>query len=181
MYDADTEKQISIFKNGELRRGFFLKHIVHHTAFDNSADAEEFKEKFNKMMGAGHEISCMVLEGEFDDQGNLLDGPNIKIDKVDQNITPKLFDSYESSTTNNIRKAYLSIPQILIDYEDGKLGTTSGEALRQASEFYNTQIEDIQMSISQAFKQIFSNWKDDLSGETFNIRPLRLGTVKAEV
>ncbi len=27
-YDADTEKQISLFKNGELRRGFFMKYII---------------------------------------------------------------------------------------------------------------------------------------------------------
>ena len=34
-------------------------------------------------------------------------------------------------------KAFNAIPQILIDYESSQLGTTSGEALRQASEFYN--------------------------------------------
>jgi len=35
MFDADTENQISKFKNGELRRGFFMKKIIHHTEFES--------------------------------------------------------------------------------------------------------------------------------------------------
>lgn len=176
MYDADTEKQISLFKNGELRRGFFMKYIIHHTSFTNLKDAEEFKEKLAKVMGGGHEYSSLVMDGEFDADGNLKDGPNIKITKVEQNVNDKLFDAYEKSTINNIRKAFHAIPQILIDYEDGKLGTTSGEALRQASEFYNTQTQDTRKNIGQCFMQIMKNWKEDMSNETFNIKPLSLGT-----
>lgn len=174
LYDADTEKQISIFKNGELRRGFFLKYIIHHTAFDNPQDAEEFKDGMKKLMGAGHEYSSLVLEGEFDENGALKDGANVKIDKIEQNINDKLFDAYESSSINNIRKAFHAIPQILIDYEDGKLGTTSGEALRQASEFYNTQIEDLQLNISQSLRQIMTNWNADIGDQDFAIKQLQL-------
>jgi disulfide oxidoreductase YuzD len=176
IYDADTEKQISLFKNGELRRGFFLKYIIHHTSFTNPKDAEDFKEKLGKVMGGGHEYSSLVMDGEFDADGNLKDGPNIKITKIDQNVSDKLFDTYEKSTTNNIRKAFHAIPQILIDYEDSKLGTTSGEALRQAAEFYNSQTEDTRKNIGQCFQQIMKNWKDDMTNETFNIKPLSLGT-----
>lgn len=176
MYDADTEKQISLFKNGEVRRGFFLKNIIHHTAFTNPEDAIDFKDKLKKMMGGGHEFSSLVLEGEFDADGKLKDGPNIKVEKVEQNINDKLFESYETSTINNIRKAFHAIPQILIDYEDGKLGTTSGEALRQASAFYNSQTQDTRKNIGQCFMQIMKNWKVDMTNETFNIKPLNLGT-----
>ena len=177
IYDADTEKQISIYKNGELRTGFNLKQIIHHTAFDNKDDAEEFKEGINKLTGAGHEYSSMVLEGSFDEKGDLKkDGPNVKIEPIAKNTNNKTFDSFEKSTINNIRKAFHAIPQILIDYEDGKLGTTSGEALKQASAFYNTQIIDLQNSLSKSFFEIMRNWKDDMSGETFKIKPLSLGT-----
>jgi hypothetical protein len=176
MYDADTEKQISLFKNGELRRGFFMKYIIHHTSFDNPEDAEDFKDKLKKMMGGGHEYSSLVMDGEFDVDGKLKSGPNIKIEKVEQNVDDKLFDAYEKSTVNNIRKAFHAIPQLLIDYEDGKLGTTSGEALIQASAFYNSQTEDTRKNIGQCFQQIMKNWKDDMTNESFNIKPLTLGT-----
>jgi len=176
LYDADTEKQISLFKNGELRRGFFMKYIIHHTAFDNPQDAIEFKAALKKMMGGGHEYSSMVLEGDFDDEGKLKEGPNIHIEKIEQNINAKIFEAYETSTTNQMRKAFYAIPQILIEYEDSKLGTTSGEALRQAGEFYNTQTEDLRKNISQCFAEIMSNWHEDLGEQDFTIKPLQLGT-----
>jgi hypothetical protein len=176
LYDADTEKQISLFKNGELRRGFFMKYIIHHTNFDNPQDAIEFKEAIKKMMGGGHEYSSMVLEGEFDENGKLKEGPNINVEKIEQNINDKIFETYEKSTINQIRKAYYAIPQILIDYEDGKLGTTSGEALRQACDFYNSQIADLRKNLSQCFAEIMKNWHVDIGETNFNIKPLQLGT-----
>ena len=175
LYDADTEKQISMFKNGEIRRGFFLKYIISHTEFDNQQDADEFKEKMGKLTGGGHSVSSLVMSGEFDENGRIKDGANVHVEPIKQNINDKLFGTYETSTANNIRKAYNAIPQILVDYEDSKLGTTSGEALRQASEFYNTQTEDIRKNIEQSFKQIMQNWKVDMSAESFEIEPLILG------
>ena len=175
-YDADTEKQVSMFKNGEIRRGFFAKNIIYHTEFDNQADADDFADKLNQMVGGGHDYANMVVAGEFDADGKLKTGDNIHVEAIEQNIDDKLFSTYETSTTNNIRKAFHAIPQILIDYEDGKLGTTSGEALRQASEFYNTQTKDLRKQVAMSFKQIMSNWKDDMSNETFNIKQLTLGT-----
>jgi hypothetical protein len=176
-YDADTERQISMFKNGELRRGFFLKYILHHTEFETEQDADEFKEVVEKMMGGDHDLSFMVLEGTFNEEGQLIQGENIKVEKIEQNINDKLFESYESSTINSIRKAFNAIPQILIDYEDGKLGTTSGEALSQAANFYNAMTDDIRKQVSESIKEIMSNWhKEDLSGRDFTIEPLNFGT-----
>jgi hypothetical protein len=173
-YDADTEKQISIFKNGELRRGFFLKNIIHHTAFDNKQDAEKFQEGMKNLTGAGHNVSNIVLEGEFDPEtGKLKDGPNVKVEKVEQNINDKLFSAYERSTMNNIRKAYYAIPLILIEFEQGKLGTTSGEAFIQSVNFYNAQTKQIRMSISENLSLIFKNWKDPIEDD-FEIEPLSL-------
>lgn len=175
IYDADTEKQISMFKNGELRRGFFMKYIIHHTAFANPKDGEDFQTKIAKMMGGGHEYSSLVLEGKFDAEGKLIAGENIAVEKIEQNVNDKLFDAYEKSTINQIRKAFYAIPQILIDYEDGKLGTTSGEALRQASEFYNSQIEDLRTNVAQCFQAIMKNWHQELPVDDFTIKPLILG------
>ena len=175
-YDADTENQISKFKNGELRRGFFMKYIIHHTNFESDKDARDFKEKIEKMIGGGHELSAMVLEGTFDDDGKLISSENIHVEKIEQNIDDKIFETYEKSCINNIRKAFNAIPQILIDYEDGKLGTTSGEALFQASNFYNQQTGELRMSVEESFRELFKRWKDqDKRSADWEIEPLVLG------
>jgi hypothetical protein len=175
-YDADTEHEISMFKNGELRRGFFMKNIIHHTRFESQKDADDFKDKILKFQGGGHEYSFMVIEGTFDDNGDLKEGENIKVEKIDQNINDKIFETYEKSCINNIRKAYNAIPQILIDYEDSKLGTTSGEALFQASEFYNQMTQELRKTISESFKEMFSRWvNQDLRVKEWEIQPVVMG------
>jgi len=173
-WDADTEAQIAIFKNGELRRGFFLKYIMHHTRFQTDADAAEFVAKMRQFTGGDHENSVMVLEGSFDPvTGAVIDGENVKIEKMEQNINDKMFEGYEKSTQNAIRKAFNAIPQILIDYEDSKLGTTSGEALRQAAEFYNSMTTEIRMHLSQIFNELFNTWEDPaLRSRNWEIREL---------
>jgi hypothetical protein len=176
-WDTDTEAQIGIFKNGELRRGFFLKYIMHHTKFATDEDASDFVKRMKKFMGAGHDGAMMVLEGTFSPDGKIIDGENVKIEKIEQNINDKMFESYEASTQNAIRKAFNAIPQILIDYEDSKLGTTSGEALRQASEFYNQQTIEPRMKIEQIFSELFSKWIDPaLRAKSWKIKPLILGS-----
>lgn len=172
-WDADTENQIAIFKNGELRRGFFLKYIMHHTKFNTDAEADEFVNKMAGFMGGEHEKAMMVLEGSFNPDGTVIAGENVKLEKIDQNINDKMFEGYESSTQNAIRKAFNAIPQILIAYEDSKLGTTSGEALRQAASFYNSMTTENRMKISQIFDELFRNHLDpSLRARNWEIREL---------
>lgn len=176
-WDSDTETQIGIFKNGELRRGFFLKYIMHHTQFHTDDEADDFIKKIKNFMGADHDGAIMVLEGTFDAQGKIIDGENVKVEKIEQNINDKMFESYEKSTQNAIRKAFNAIPQCLIDYEDSKLGSTSGEALRQASEFYNEQTIEPRMRIEQIFRELFGYWIDkNLRGASWEIEPLIIGS-----
>ena len=176
-YDADTEHEISMFKNGELRRSFNLKKIIYHTQFNSQADADDFKDDIVKFQGGGHKYSFMVLEATFDPEtGELEKENNISIENIEQNINDKIFESYEKSCINNIRKVYNAIPQILIDYEDSKLGTTSGEALFQASAFYNQMTEEMRTIISESFTEIFARWKNqDLRGKIWDIEPVVLG------
>jgi hypothetical protein len=172
-WDADTENQIAIFKNGELRRGFFLKYIMHHTKFNSDGEAQEFVSKMRKFMGGDHESAVMVLEGSFNPDGTVISGENVKIEKMEQNIDDEMFVGYENSTKNSIRKAFNAIPQILIEYEDSKLGTTSGEALRQAAEFYNAMTTEYRMKISQIFEEIFRNFINPaMRGRNWEIREL---------
>lgn len=172
-WDADTESQIAIFKNGELRRGFFLKYILHHTKFNTDDEADDFVKKMQGFMGGDHEKAMMVLEGSFGPDGKIIDGENVKLEKIEQNINDKMFEGYESSTQNAIRKAFNAIPQILIDYETSQLGTTSGEALKQAAEFYNAMTVDARMKVTQIFDELFKNFIDPaLRGRNWEIREL---------
>lgn len=173
LWDADTESQIGKFKNGELRRGFFLKYIVHHTEFESKQDAEEFATAMKNMMGGDHEISVMVMEGKFDESGKLIENESIKVEKIEQNVNDKIFDSYEKSTQSNIRMAFDAIPQILIAYEDSQLGTTSGEALKQAAKIYNSQTVGKRDIVKNAFTELFKNWHDQrFNNSNWEISPL---------
>ena len=159
-FDADSEDQVAKFKNGELRRGFFLKYILTHTEFESQEEAEDFLEKVQGFMGGDHTNSVFITEGTFNDDGTINKTENINIEKLEQNINDKLFEAYEKSWANNIRKAYDAIPQILIDYEVSQLGSTSGEAIVQAANFYNMQTEQKRTVIENIFKTLFANWVD---------------------
>ena len=172
-WDADTESQIAIFKNGELRRGFFLKYIMHHTKFNSEDEALDFKAKMEEFIGADHNKAIAVLEGSFNPDGSVIDNENVKIDKIEQNINDKMFEGYEKSTQNAIRKAFNAIPQILIEYEEGKLSGTSGEALREAAFFYNSMTVENRMKITQIFDELFRNHLDpSLRTRNWEIREL---------
>ena len=178
--DADTEAQIKLFKNSELNKGFFAKYMMYHTAFETQQDAEDFKNVLKKFEGGGHDSSIMLLEGTFDEEGNLIKSDNIKLEKVEQNINDKLFESYEKSVSNNIRKAFYSIPAILIEQQDGGFFGSSGEAFVQAFNFYNTQTADIRAAVSQWFADVMSIHADvKLRTANYTLKKLSYGTMDA--
>lgn len=178
--DADTESQIKFFKNSELNRGFFAKYILHHTKFENEQQQQEFKEVLKKFQGGNHDASILFAESEFDETGTVIGSTSIKLDKIEQNINDKIFESYEKSVASNIRKALFSIPAILIEQQEGGFFGSSGEAFIQAFNFYNTQTSDIRTAISQWYSEIFKHSADiNLAGKNFTIKKLSYGTVDA--
>lgn len=176
--DADTETQIKLFKNGELNKGFFAKYIMHHTAFEDRQDMVDFKEVLKKFEGGDHDSSIMMMEAEFDADGKMIDSKSLKLEKIEQNINDKIFESYEKSVSNNIRKAYDSIPAILIEQQDGSFFGSSGEAFVQAFNFYNTQTDEKRDAISRWYKEIFKYSANPiLNGADFTIKKLSYGTM----
>lgn len=174
--DADTEHQISLFKNGELNGNLFAKYMIRHAYFEKTQDKLDFIEKIKSFQGGKNNGSIMLVEDDIsqDETGEVVDN-GLKIEKFEQNIDDKLFVNWEKSTSNNIRKAYRAIPTVLIEYVEGKLGGTSGEALVQAANFYNKMTEKDRKKIEQSFAKIFENWKDPLSGN-FKIKELDFGS-----
>lgn len=175
--DADTENQIGMFKNGELRRGFFAKYIMYHTAFENDQDERQFKSDIEKNMGGDHETSMILMPAEFNEDGTFKSDSNVKLEKIEQNHNDKIFESYETSVSNNIRKAHYAIPKILLDTNDSAMFGQSGEAFVQAFNFYNTQTKDVRTKISGWFARIMKYHVDaNLANADYKITPLTYET-----
>jgi hypothetical protein len=130
-------------------------------------DREALQTKVKSFLGADGD-PVLVLEDEVDENGEIKKTGAFAIDKIPSNINDKLFETWEKSLMNNIRKAYYALPALLIDYEESKLGTTSGEAIIQATQFYNSMTRDHRNSISQFFKEIFSNFDNDILAKNDN-------------
>lgn len=173
--DCDSEGQISIYKNNQLRNGFLDKVVMRVQPPSNDEERDEFIQTIKKFVGADGD-PALILEDEIDENGEIKKTGAFAIDKIESNINDKLFESWEKSLTNNIRKSYYALPAILIDYEESKLGTTSGEAIIQAVNFYNSMTLDVRNSVSSFFKEVYKHFDNPILKENENwaIKPLKL-------
>ena len=166
--DADTESQIQIYKNQDLRSGFFAKYLMKHAYFDDETDKEDFLNNLSKFAGAENNTPFMVVEDEMEDDGTLKSS-TLEIQKIDQNINDKIWEYYEKSISNNIRRSVYNIPPVMIDYIEGQLGNTSGESLIQAREFMNEQTSYLRQDIEEIFTEIFSKFVNEQFRRPFKI------------
>jgi hypothetical protein len=174
--DADTEYQIELFKNRTIRNGMMNKTVMRVAAPANDTDRRELKEKIESFIGPDGD-SVIVLEDDVDPvTGDIKSTGAFKVDEIKANIDDKLFQNWEKGLANNIRKSMAAIPAILIDYEESKLGTTSGEAINQATNFYNAVTKDDRTQLEEIFQEIFINSaNEELANNTnWKIKPLNL-------
>jgi hypothetical protein len=171
--DADTENQIGLFKNGELRRGFFAKYIMYHTIFENEQDEKEFKASIEGNIGGGHETSMILMPAEFNEDGTFKSESNVKLEKIEQNHNDKIFESFENSVKKNICKSHLGLPNFLVDSNDSSSFAQSGESFVQGFVFYNTQTKDWRTKISQFIAKIMKYHENaELANSNYEIAPL---------
>ena len=171
--DMDTEYQIQIFKNREIRNGFTDK-IVMTVSEQEDEEAEAAMNKtIQKFMGPDGD-KAIVMTAKFDDQGNLAKDEPFKIDVVKSNINPDLFNNVETSVSNNIRKAANGMPAILIDYQQGGLSQASGAMLIEATNVYNAYISEYRDALSEFLKEIYSNHPRLKEITDWSIKPVKL-------
>jgi hypothetical protein len=175
--DLDTENQVSIYKNNVARNGMVTdKTVIRVGEFDNDNERDEFQEKIKQMLGTeGDQV--IILTDEIDpNTGEIKATGGFKIDQVNSSVKPDIFQNWTKELANDIRKTVNGLPAVLIDYEETKLGTTSGEAIIQATNFFNAMTNDERKLISQMFEEIFSNSiNPELKNNTnWNIKPIQL-------
>lgn len=173
--DCDTENQISIYNNNEAREGFTKKTLLWFPDQSTEDEESELKGKVKSMMGADGD-KVLVFTTEVDSATNeLKKNQTFLKEEINSSIDVELYKELEKTVSNNIRKA-LTIPAILIDYEENKLSNVSGEAMKQAIEYYNMITENDRKQISESFKELFSTFVE-LKGKNFEIKSLSYGTV----
>ncbi len=174
--DCDTEHQVAIFKNNMTRNGMLKKTVMRVATPKNEEDRKDLEKAIQSWQGADGD-STIVLEDEIDPTtGEIKKTGAFALDSIESNVEDKMFEGWQKELSNNIRKAFKDLPAILIDYEESKLGTTSGEAIIQATNFYNAMTMDDRSTISGIFKEIFvnSNNPDLANNQNWNIKKISL-------
>ena len=172
--DLDTEYQIQLFKNREIRNGMSDKVIMNINLTADEETKEDVINECHKWMSPDGD-KLILFENEFDENG-IISEKNFKIDRIATNINDKLFDGWEKSLPNNIRKAIFALPAVLIDYEQGQLSQASGEMVKQAVNYYNSITDGIRQSVSESFSEIFVNSNNKIlsSNTNWNIKKLEI-------
>lgn len=172
--DLDTEYQIQLFKNREIRNGFSDKVAMNINVLADEETKKDTVYECQKWMGPDGD-KLIIFENEFDENG-LVSEKNFKLDKVSTNINDKLFDGWEKSLPNNIRKSIFALPAVLIDYEQGQLSQASGEMIKQAVNYYNSITEGIRQAVSESFKEIFINSNNEILSKNIDwtIKPIEI-------
>jgi hypothetical protein len=173
--DCDTEAQIALFKNRQTRNGFFKKTVLRIQPRKTDAETEKMADNARRSLGVDGD-GLWIIEDEPDENGEFSDSMGFKFDQIDSDIEDELFKEWPKQLANNIRKAAKNIPNLLIEIQDGIFSGQSGEAIRQATNFYNAITKDDRKEIEDAFEEIFSNFNNDIlrSNKNWKIKPLNL-------
>lgn len=176
--DCDTEAQISLYDNRQIRDGFFDGIIIRTAKFETDEEEKEFVDGVINQLGPdGNKV--LILQDSVNSEGVIPENGAYIIDKIEGNVNSKLFEGLKIGIKNNIRKAK-NVPAILIDYEDNSLGNVSGEAVKQATNLYNALTRDDREVIEESFKEIFTNSTNEILRKNTNWKIKELQLVKDE-
>lgn len=148
--DADSEYRTALYRNSNLRTGFLGKTMIVAPGLDEDTQ-NELDERVKEWLGAENSSPVFVMKST-----EVVDDPSKVIGTVELkgSYDSKRFENDEKAIANNIRKSYLSIPRILIDPEDNFFGS-SGEAFREAIEYYNKETLFIREAIAYMMDQFY--------------------------
>lgn len=155
--DCDTEQQVSIFMNSQTRNGMTDKTVLRVAEPSNTEDRDELLDDIESWQGVDGS-NTLVLTDEIDANGEIKKTGAFAIDTIKSNINDALFSTWDKTLSNSIRKSVNALPAVLIDYEESKLGTTSGEAIIQATNYYNAMTRDDRKAIEEYMESMLKNF-----------------------
>lgn len=178
--DADSERQVSVYKNKSLRKGFFGKMLVvtkplveKHLDTESEDykkqlnDRKAFRDTIQEFIGAENVDGVMHFEMEFETD-KLED--SILFKQIESNIDDKLFAHTETSVSDNIRMCFNNVPAQLIRAKEGALFGASGDAIQAMKEFYQEQTSDERLHLEQIVNRLMKHHVNKL--EDLKITPL---------
>lgn len=180
--DLDTEQQLSLFQNRQLRNGFIDKTLIR---VQGGLDEDESTGTYKKngtiadtilgFMGADGE-TVMVLEDDIDPATGEFAKNSLQIEPIKGNVDSKLFQGWKEGVSNNIRKSIGGIPSVLIDFERGGLGNVSGAEIIEATNFYNALTNEARTTIEESFAEIFKHSENQTlkNNKDWRIKPFTL-------
>lgn len=151
MNDCDSEYRMSLYINTMLRGGFLGKKIMIANGIAEE-DAEDMENTIKDWMGAENTSTVLTYIPT-----TVVDDPTKIFTSVDitTGYDSKQFEQDKASIANNIRKAYYSIPRMLIDPEDNFFGS-SGAAMQEAVKYYNSETLHIREAIAYMMDKFFN-------------------------
>lgn len=169
--DCDSDFRIQLHRNKRIRGGFLNKKILitppempSHLNFpDETLDAAQLAEKrdferkgtiaarLQEFLGAENNEGFLHLCMEFeqDDIDKL-----VKVIDIESVSEDGIFEKNEETIKKNLRAAYFNPPPILLDSDNSFFGS-SGEAMREAMEFYDKNVNNEKIKFKKALKNCF--------------------------
>ena len=178
--DCDTEYQISLYMNAQTRNGFTNKIVMRVVNPRSDEEASKLKNVIKNLTSVDGDQIVMITDDIDPQTGEIQQNGAFKIENIKTNIDATLFDTWHATLANNIRKVF-NVPAILVDYEQSKLGTTSGEAIIQATNFMNSITKSDRYQIERTFKEVFSTFDNEIlaNNTDWTIKELNLYVIPA--
>ena len=169
--DCDSDFRIQMHRNKRVRGGILNKKIIitppqmpkHLDLPDDQLDDSslELKRKIENEIGIAEQMKNFVgaenndgflhLEMEFDqDDIDKL----VKIIDIESISEDGYFEKNEEQIATNLKRAYFNPPPILLESDNSFFGS-SGEAIREAMEFYDKNVMHERFKFERSLKNLF--------------------------
>ena len=169
--DCDSDFRIQLHRNKRVRGGVLNKKIIitppqmpkHLDLPDDQLDDSALEQKrkienevsiaeqMKNFVGAENNEGFLHLEMEFDqDDIDKL----VKVIDIESISEDGYFEKNETQIATNLKRAYFNPPPILLESDNSFFGS-SGEAIREAMEFYDKNVMHERFKFERSLKNLF--------------------------
>lgn len=158
---SDTESSLGLHYNRMVRKGFKDAWIIRHKRFDSEQKQTGFENNLKNVYGNENAGGILLVEDNFDSDAQ--EESKFKFDFLEDKTKAEKYKHFEESSANFIRKAFKNIPPQMVDFVQGKLGSTSGDDLRAAESLYNKSTAKDRQKLERLFAELYRNYHIDIN------------------